>query len=84
MRLSQESHFPDEMALLKTESLLPRGSSLLPLHPFVDSDSVLRVGGRERNSIHKETKCSWWRREIKEEDLEEELDFEEAVEMERI
>ena len=40
----------DEITLLKAGKDLPRGSSLLAFHPFVDSDGVLRVGGRECNS----------------------------------
>ena len=35
---------------LNTGKSLPRQSSLLPLHPFIDSDGVVHVGGRECNS----------------------------------
>ena len=50
VRLSQEAHFASEINSLKAGKDLPRGSSLLALHPFVDSDGVFRVGGRECNS----------------------------------
>ena len=50
LKLSQASHFPKEITLLKSKGQLPAHSSLLPLHPFVDSDGILRVGGRETNS----------------------------------
>ena len=44
---SQRSSFPDEIhALKKGHDIGP----LLLLHPFLDSDNILRVGGRERNS----------------------------------
>ena len=50
VRFAQETHFTSEITLLKARKGLPRGSSLLPLHPFIDADGVLRVGGRECNS----------------------------------
>lgn len=50
VRFTQESQFADEIAYLKAGKGLPRGSSLLSLHPYVDSDGVLRVGGRRCNS----------------------------------
>ena len=50
VRFPQEAHFVDEITSLKAGKGLPRGSNLLALHPFVDSDGVLRVGGRECNS----------------------------------
>ena len=50
VRFSQEAHFAEEIALLESGKDLPRGSSLLSLHPFLDPHGVLRVGGREQNS----------------------------------
>ena len=50
VRFAQEVHFPSEIASFKAGKGLPSGSSLLPLRPFVDSNEVLRVGGRECNS----------------------------------
>ena len=35
---------------LKQERLLKKSSPLLPLHPFLDSNKLLRVGGRQQNS----------------------------------
>ena len=51
VKFVQETHFASEIALLKAEKGLPRGDRLLPLHPFIDTDGLLRVGGRERNSM---------------------------------
>ena len=50
VRFSQGTQFSAELASLKKDKCLPSGSSLLSLHPFVDSDGILRVGGRETHS----------------------------------
>ena len=50
VKLSQEDDFPTEIALLKANCSLPSNSCLLSLHPFLDSEGVLRVRGREGNS----------------------------------
>ena len=50
VRFSQEAHFSEEIALLESGKDLPRGSSLLSLHPFLDPHGVLCIGGREQNS----------------------------------
>ena len=49
VKLSQEDYFSAEIASLQANQRLPN-SCLLSLHPFLDSDGVLRVGGRESNS----------------------------------
>lgn len=50
LKFSQETQFFSEISALKAKKSLPHGSNLLSLHPFVDSDGVLRVGGRECES----------------------------------
>jgi transposase InsO family protein len=50
VRFSQEAQFTEEITLLEAGKDLPSGSNLLSLHPFIDSNGVLRVGGREQNS----------------------------------
>ena len=50
MRSSQEDHFFEVISSLQAEKDLPHGSAVLSLRPFIDSDGVLRVGGRESNS----------------------------------
>lgn len=42
--------FPLKIALLKSGENLPRGSDLLSLHPFVDTDGMVHVEGRQHNS----------------------------------
>ena len=39
-----------DIASLKFKKSLPRGSRLLTLHPFFDSDNVVRVGGCESHT----------------------------------
>ena len=48
--LSQKDHFSLEMESLKNNSLPPESSPLFVLHPFVDADGLVRVGGRVRNA----------------------------------
>ena len=50
LTLCQWSYFSAEIAALKAKHPLPSSSCLLPLNPFVDSDGVLCVGGREQHS----------------------------------
>ena len=50
IRIIQEDHFSSDIALLKAKRSLGNNSSLLSLRPFLDSDGLLRVGGRESNS----------------------------------
>ena len=48
--LSQRDHFSTEITALKTKHRLSSSSCLLSLHPFLDSEGVLRVGGRGNHS----------------------------------
>ena len=48
--LAQNELFQRQLELLKEGQDLPKTSSLLTLHPFMDSLGLLRVGGREQNS----------------------------------
>ena len=48
LRRSQCDHFGEEIVLLKRNKPLSRSSCLLHLNPFLDSNSLLRVGGREQ------------------------------------
>ena len=50
LTVAQESSFTEEMLFLKANQELPKRGSLLPLHPFLDSHGLLRVGGRESQS----------------------------------
>ena len=50
--VSQCDHFLKEVQALKSSQALPRSSCLLTLHPFVDSNSLLRVGGSRISQVH--------------------------------
>lgn len=50
IRTAQIEMFPEEYLLLQKGKLLPRKSKLASLSPFMDSDGVIRVGGRLENS----------------------------------
>lgn len=50
LTVAQESSFVEEMLALKVKQELPKKGPLLPLHPFLDSHGLLRVGGRESQS----------------------------------
>lgn len=50
VKISQQSHFSSEITSLKAKIRLSSSSCVLSVHPFIDTDGVLRVGGRERNS----------------------------------
>ncbi len=48
--LSQCVFFPSEVLCLQAEKELPTGSNLRCLNPFLDSNKLMRVGGRLRHS----------------------------------
>ncbi|XP_046417532.1 uncharacterized protein LOC124178336 [Neodiprion fabricii] len=50
VKATQSAHFNAEIQLLSEEKQLPRSNRLLRLAPFVDSNGLLRVGGRLHNS----------------------------------
>jgi hypothetical protein len=50
IRLVQSETFPCELRRLRTERCLESNSKLLSLHPFLDSEGILRVGGRLKHS----------------------------------
>lgn len=50
LRQSQERFFQEEITCLKSNQELSRKSSLLQRRPFLDSDQLLRVGGRLRRT----------------------------------
>lgn len=50
IKFSQADHFSQDIATLKSSNSLPDSSCLMLFHPFLDSNGILRVGGRERNS----------------------------------
>ena len=48
--LIQCDHFQNELSTLKKGNPLKGSSSLLSLHPILDTNNLLRVGGRQQNS----------------------------------
>lgn len=46
----QHNQFSREIGILKSNSILPSGSSLFSLNPFLDNENILRVGGRLSNA----------------------------------
>lgn len=46
IKLVQRTHFAKEISLLKKNKTLPKGSCLITLHPFIDSEGILRLSGR--------------------------------------
>ncbi|KMQ86362.1 gag-pol protein [Lasius niger] len=48
---TQRAYFNRELEICSTKTSLPRTHPLLKLAPFVDSEGVLRVGGRLKNSL---------------------------------
>ena len=50
MALSQHAHFSAELAALQAKQHLPKSGCLTSLNPFLDSEGLLRVGGRESHS----------------------------------
>lgn len=51
IRVAQGDHFSDEYEALMRKAPLPKSSPLLFLHPFLDNMGVIRVGGRQENSM---------------------------------
>ena len=47
---SQQDHFSPEIGCLRLNSTIPESSSLFPLHPFIDSNGLVRVGSRIQNA----------------------------------
>ena len=45
-RLVQETHFTEELWVLKSRKAISKSSPLLSLNPFLDDRGLLRVGGR--------------------------------------
>ncbi|GFS51319.1 uncharacterized protein TNCV_3533651 [Trichonephila clavipes] len=50
IQTAQESQFHSEIQLLKKKHPLPNSSKLLPLGIFLDTDGIIKVGGRLKNS----------------------------------
>lgn len=50
LKTMQLEMFPDELSKLQNQSPVPKSSSLASLNPYVDSQGLLRVGGRLRHS----------------------------------
>ena len=50
IRHSQDHSFPEEVASLHLKKSLPVKSRILVLHPFMDSNGIIRVGGRKVNA----------------------------------
>ena len=50
MALSQHGHFLAEWAALRAKQHLPKSGCLTSLNPFLDSEGLLRIGGRESHS----------------------------------
>ena len=47
---AQQECFFTEIESLKHKQVLPASSKLLSLRPFIDSNGILRVGGRQQNA----------------------------------
>ncbi|XP_066596626.1 uncharacterized protein [Prorops nasuta] len=50
VQVVQRTHFAAELSALNHGSRIPSRSKLLSLHPVIDSQGVLRIGGRLRNA----------------------------------
>lgn len=50
IKILQETAFPDEMSALRNKLQLPTKGKLVALLPFLDSNGLIRVGGRLENS----------------------------------
>lgn len=50
LRLSQRESFSEEFKLLQMGKQLPSKNRLISLSPFIDSNGIIRVGGRLNNS----------------------------------
>ncbi|XP_025266573.1 uncharacterized protein LOC112638676 [Camponotus floridanus] len=51
LRIVQGIHYAAELAAVRESRPVPRGSHLARLHPFIDDDGILRVGGRLKHAI---------------------------------
>lgn len=49
-KIVQIQSFPNEYRALSKDDPIAMSSSLLPLSPFIDSNGLIRVGGRLQNS----------------------------------
>ncbi|KAJ0182261.1 hypothetical protein K1T71_001630 [Dendrolimus kikuchii] len=49
---AQREMFPEEYLTLKSKQNLPPNSKLISLSPFLDSDNLIRVGGRLNHSLY--------------------------------
>lgn len=49
-KVAQTEHFTEDISSLEKEQVVSKRSSLLTLHPFLDSQGLLRVGGRLVNA----------------------------------
>lgn len=50
-RLDQKRHFKGEIECCEREDLMPKGSPLKKLHPFLDKYGILRINGRLDNAM---------------------------------
>ncbi|XP_022837371.1 uncharacterized protein LOC111364652 isoform X2 [Spodoptera litura] len=50
LHISQQEMFPEEYTCLKSNQPLHKKNRLISLSPFIDSDNLIRVGGRLNNS----------------------------------
>ncbi|XP_046737116.1 uncharacterized protein LOC124405893 [Diprion similis] len=59
VKLKQRQEFPNELKALRLKQNLKNNSKFLSLHPFIDKDGLIKVGGRLGNSslpeAHKHT-----------------------------
>ena len=46
IKREQQQFFPKELTALAADLPCPKGSKLLPLYPFIDTNGVMKVGGR--------------------------------------
>jgi hypothetical protein len=51
IKKTQELFYPDELKDLQTGRLTKKNSKLVALHPFLDKDGLIRVGGRLQASV---------------------------------
>lgn len=51
VRITQAEAFALEIKCLQQDKNIPLSSKIVTLKPFMDQDSVLRVGGRLRHSL---------------------------------
>lgn len=52
IKYAQIEMFPEEYVLLQSGKSLPRKNRLISLTPFLDTDGIIRVGGRLDNSLY--------------------------------